>query len=209
MGRGTQVQVALAAVVGFLFVELGTRTAISAASVGGAFVAAAVLTGPAAPLGGVAGLVIHDAFHGVIGYWTVATAVWILTFAGVVAWLVVGGVNATAFAAWLVLVLGAQPFYTAVMSYLPGVAVAVGLSVVGLVAVGTAERVKRLPDTHNRCARAEDGRPHRREVVTATLQPLCAFIDDPDTPHRWTCSVGETARWVYVFTAGGRTVVYE
>ncbi|WP_336337987.1 hypothetical protein [Haloarcula brevis] len=168
MVRGTQVQLALAAVVGFLAVEMATRTGTSMAWVGGAFVAAVVLVGPAAPLGGVAGLVIHDAFHGVIGYWTVATAVWILTFTGVVAWLstepdgrglesmhrtapayagwlVVGGVNATAFAAWLALVLGVQPFYTAVMGYLPGVAVAVGLGVFGLVAVGAAERVGWLP----------------------------------------------------------------
>ena len=166
--RGTQVQMALATVVGFLAVEMATRTATSTAYVGAAFVAAAVLIGPAVSLGGVAGLVIHDAVHGVIGYWTVATAVWILTFVGVVAWLstspdnwsskpihrvapvyagwvIVGGVNATAFAAWLVMVLGAQRFYTVVMSYLPGVAVAVGLCVVGLVAVRTAERLDWLP----------------------------------------------------------------
>ncbi|EMA23693.1 hypothetical protein [Haloarcula argentinensis] len=158
----------LAAVVGLLIVEIATRTGISMAYIGGVFVAAAVLISPVAPLGGVAGLIIHDVFHGIIGYWTVSTTVWILSFAWVIVWLtnghssgqkrqglksmlrmapayaaviLIGGINATAFAAWLVMVLGAQRFYTAAIGFLPGVVAAVGLSVFGLVAIGIIERL--------------------------------------------------------------------
>lgn len=168
--RGNQVSIALAAVVGFLVVEIATRTAASVALVGGAFVAATVLIGPAAPLGGVAGLIIHDVFHGAIRYWTATTAAWVLVFAWLVVWLVnglangqerkglksihrvapayagiilIGGINATAFAAWLVRILGAQRFYTAVIRFLPGVIAAVGLCVFGLIAIGVAERLGR------------------------------------------------------------------
>lgn len=168
--RGNQVTIALAAVVGFLIVEIATRTAISMASVGGAFVAATVLIGPAAPLGGVAGLIIHDGFHGTIGYWTVGMTTWVLVFAWVIVWLanglsnsresqglksmhriapayvgitLISGVTATAFAAWLVMVLGAQRFYTAVSGFLPGVIVAVGFGVLGLGAIGAVKRLSR------------------------------------------------------------------
>ena len=162
--KQSQVDVALAAVVGFLVVEIATRTVISMAYVGGAFVAAAVLIGPATPLGGVAGLVIHDAFHGAIGYWSIATVAWILVFAWVCVWLatgqdrqgrksthraapayagiiMIGGVNATAFAAWLMMILGVQRFYTAAIGFLPGVIAAVGFCLFGLVAVGIAEHL--------------------------------------------------------------------
>ena len=168
--RGNQVNIALAAVVGFLVVDMATRTATSMAYIGGAFVAAAVLIGPEAPVGGVTGLVIHDAFHGAIGYWTGVTTAWVLVFTLVVMWLtnglsnspkrqalkpihrlapayteriLIGGINATAFAAWLTMVLGAQRFYTAVIGFLPGVIAAVGLCMFGLVAVDVTERVGR------------------------------------------------------------------
>ena len=168
VGRDDQVTITLAAVLGFLLVEIATRTAISMAYVGGAFVAATVLIGPTTPLGGVAGLIIHDGFHGTIGYWTAGTAAWVLAFACGVVWLasglssgqerqglesmhrvapayagimLVSGVNATAFGAWLVMVLGAQRFYTAVSGFLPGVLAAVGFSVFGLAAIGAVKRL--------------------------------------------------------------------
>ncbi len=99
-----------------------------------------------------------DGFHGTIGYWTAGTAAWVLAFACGVVWLasglssgqerqglksmhrvapayagimLVSGVNATAFGAWLVMVLGAQRFYTAVSGFLPGVIAALD-SAVGL-----------------------------------------------------------------------------
>ena len=178
VGRGTQVTITLAATVGFLIVEIATRTAIPMAYIGGAFVAATVLISPVAPLGGVTGLIIHDISHGTIGYWTVGTTVWVLVFAWVIVWLanglsngqerqglksmhrmapayagitLISGVNATAFAAWLAMVLGAQRFYTAVSEFLPGVIAAVGFSVLGLVAIGAVKRLGRYlgqTDTH-------------------------------------------------------------
>lgn len=68
VGRDDQATITLAAVLGFLVVEIATQTAISMAYIGGVFVAATVLIGSAAPLGSVAGLIIHDGFHGTIGY---------------------------------------------------------------------------------------------------------------------------------------------
>lgn len=175
--RGNQVTTALAAVVAFLVVEVATRTATSMAYVGGAFVAAAVLIGPAAPLAGATGVVVHDVVYGAFGDWTVATAAWILVFGWAVVWLgsgrsngpdgqalksvhrvapacagivVIGGINATAFAAWLAMVLGSQRFYTAATGFLPGIVAAVGLCVFGLVAVGVARRLGLIGRTDTR-----------------------------------------------------------
>jgi hypothetical protein len=157
---------ALAAAVGFLMVEITTETATPIAYVGGAFVAGIFLIGLAAPLGGVAGLVIHDLFHGAFGYWTLASGAWILVFAGVVGWLVgsgprgtdfeqksifrlmpaytraviVAGTYATALASWLVLVLGGQRFYTATVGFLPGVAAAIVASVLVVAARAIVQR---------------------------------------------------------------------
>ena len=198
--RGNHVSIALATVVGFLAVEVATRTATSVALVGGAFVAAAVLVGPVAPLGGVVGLIIHDIFHGAIGYWTTVTAAWVLVFVWLVVWLaeglsngqerqclksmhrvapayagiiLIGGVNATAFAAWLVMILGAQRFYTAVSGFLPGVIAAVGLCVFGLFAVGVAKRLDKQigqTDTHgNSLFESKEPGRNRSEGPTDTM----------------------------------------
>jgi len=159
-------EVALATAIGFLMVEIATETATPIAYVGGVFVAGILLIGLAAPFGGVAGLVIHDLFHGAIGYWTVASAAWILAFAGVVGWFVgsgprgtefkqrsifrlvpaytgvviVGGTYATALGSWLVLVLGGQRFYTATVGFIPGVAAAIVASVLVVAARAITQR---------------------------------------------------------------------
>ncbi|WP_235007125.1 hypothetical protein [Haloarcula mannanilytica] len=156
----------------FLLVKIATETATPVAYVGAGFVAGVLLIGPAAPLGGAAGLILHDLFHGALGYWTLTSAVWILAFAGLVTWLVglprpgndtgpesiarlgpadtgsvtVAGINATALAAWLVLILGGERFYTAILGFLPGVAVVIVTSVFVVVAGWIARHFDRMPD---------------------------------------------------------------
>jgi hypothetical protein len=53
----------------------------------------------------------------------------------------IAGINTTAFAAWLVMVLGSQPFYTAAIGLLPGVATAMGICAFGLVSLGVTQRL--------------------------------------------------------------------
>jgi hypothetical protein len=165
--------VAFATGVGLLAVGIGAKTATPLAYVGGTFVAAVLFIGPAAPLSAVAGLVIHDLYRGAFGYSTVVVAAWILAFAGLVVWLtgptatrsesvdlqslhrtapaytgmvMIAGIFATAFAAWLVTLLGWQRFYTAAIGFLPGIAVALGVCVLGLVSVGSGRRLGLLSD---------------------------------------------------------------
>lgn len=158
---------ALATVAAFLVAGIAVETATSMVYVGGAFVAAVVLIGPEAPLGGVTGLIIYDLFHGTVGHLTLVTAAWTLVFAGSVMWLagrtstkpdthglksilrttsactgmvMIAGINTTAFTAWLAMILGSQPFYTAAIGILPGVATALGICAFGLVSLGVTQR---------------------------------------------------------------------
>ncbi|EMA59773.1 hypothetical protein [Halorubrum kocurii] len=164
---------ALATVAGTLAVGIAAETATSMAYVGGVFVVAGFLTGLVAPLGGVTGLVVYDLFQGTVGYSTLGTAAWILVFTGLVAWLtgpiattserlelrsirrtvpadigvlMIAGIHATAFAAWLVMLLGWRRFYTAALGFLPGVAVAIGVCTLVLVTVVVVRSLDRLPD---------------------------------------------------------------
>jgi hypothetical protein len=148
--------VALATVVSFLLTLFAPDTSVSVTAVGGALVAATLLLGPAAAAGGAAGVLVHDIFAGAVGYWTLASVVWIVVFAGGVAWLVptllsagdressgqslraslwyvaavvIACLHATALAAWTTSVSGGERFYTTVPELLPGVVFAVGIGV--------------------------------------------------------------------------------
>ncbi|WP_435095232.1 hypothetical protein [Halorubrum sp. N11] len=165
--------VAVATGAGLLTVGIAAKMATAMAYVGGTFVAAGVFLGPAAPLGGVAGLIIHDLFRGAIGYSTLVVAAWMLVFSGLVVWLtgpvsntserlglqstrrtvptdigmvLIAGIHATAFTAWLAMMLGWQRFYTAAIGLLPGVVVAMGMCVVILVSAGAIRRLGLLAD---------------------------------------------------------------
>lgn len=168
IGGTDPAQVALATGVALLMIWVAAETATAMAYVGGLFVAAGFLLGPAAPLGGLVGLVLHDLIRGAIGYPTLTLATWILVFTGLVAWLTgpttttserlggrsvlrersndilliaTAGTYGTAVTAWLVMLLGRERFYTAALDFLPGVVVAAGISAAGLI---TADAIRRL-----------------------------------------------------------------
>jgi hypothetical protein len=155
--------VALAACVGVSLVGVATATGTPVAYVVAALVAAALVLGPSAGVGGAVGVVLHDLFTGAVGTWTVGLAVWLVAFAVPVAWLGprrppatpgplrsrlgrqlralaafgVGGVYATALSAWLLALVGGQRFYVAAYQFLPGVPVAAALGAVALVVLST------------------------------------------------------------------------
>lgn len=181
VGRFTQIEannvdpvhLVLATGMGMLAVGIAAKTATPMAYVGGALVASGFFIGIAAPVGGVAGLIIHDLFRGALGYSMLVVAAWILVFTGLVVWLtgpisnaserlglqsrrrtgpaylemvLIAGVHATAFAAWLVMILGWQRFYTAAIGLLPGVVVAMGVCVLALVSMDVVRRFGPLTD---------------------------------------------------------------
>ncbi|WP_277542816.1 hypothetical protein [Haloarcula laminariae] len=146
-------QVTVGAGAGFVLLLGSTTATVPAVYSGVLLVAAAFVVGPSVTLGGAAGVVIHDLFRGAVGPLTAELAVWLLAFAGVVAWLdsddspdapawgagsrllacAVAGVYATAAAAWFAMVLGGERFYASGMDFLPGVLV---VAVVGALAGG-------------------------------------------------------------------------
>jgi hypothetical protein len=159
--------VALAAGVGFVLFAVATSAGVPVAVVGGVLVAAALLIGPSAALGGTSGLLLHDLFRGAVSVWTLAAAVWLCLFVTMLAWLtpsvaggrarasvqrppravrlyigavLIAGLYATALAAWVLTVAGSERFYTAAAGLLPGVAVASVLGVVVLVAATRLDR---------------------------------------------------------------------
>lgn len=190
---------ALATVAGTLAVGIAAETATSMAYVGGIFVVAGFLTGLVVPLGGVTGLVVYDLFRGTVGYSTLVTATWILVFTGLVVWLagpipttserlerrtirrtvpadigvfLIAGIHATAFAAWLVMLLGWRRFYTAALGFLPGVAVAIGVCILILVSVAAVRSLDRLPNRNHAFSFAsldpvapDRGRPAKRNIA--------------------------------------------
>jgi hypothetical protein len=137
--------VAVGAGVGFALTIGSTTAAVPAVYPAAVLVAAAFAVGPSVTLGGAAGVIIHDLFRGAVGLWTAELAVWMLAYAGLVAWLdpdrtpgaptwaartallacLVAGAYATATAAWLTAVLGGEPFYTGGVDFLPGLLVVV------------------------------------------------------------------------------------
>ncbi|MFC7019289.1 MULTISPECIES: hypothetical protein [Haloarcula] len=159
--------VALASGVGFLLVAVATWVRVPVAVVGGLLVAAALLVGPSAAIGGTSGLVIHDLFRGAVGSSTLAVAVWLCTFVALLAWfsptlaggrprvsvrsqpralrsyvasVVVAGLYATALSAWVSTVAGHERFYTAAADLLPGVLAA---GAVGVAVIAVASRLDR------------------------------------------------------------------
>jgi hypothetical protein len=143
--------VAIGAAVGFVLLAGSTTAAVPAVYPGAVLVAAAFVVGPSVTLGGAAGVVIHDLFRGAVGRWTAELAIWMLVFAGLIAFLdpdgtpdapawdvrsvlltcAVAGVYATATTAWLATLLGGAPVYTTGADFLPGLLVAVAGALVG------------------------------------------------------------------------------
>lgn len=152
--------VALATAGAFLLLALATSVQVPVAVVGGILVATALLVGPSAALGGASGLVLHDLFRAGVGVWTLAVAVWLCVFVGLLAVfapgvaggraraavrmppravrpfvgaVIVAGTYATAVSAWISSVTGGGRFYTSAADLLPGVVVAALLGVAVLV----------------------------------------------------------------------------
>ncbi|MFO7927634.1 MAG: hypothetical protein ACQET5_00375 [Halobacteriota archaeon] len=111
-------------------------------------------------IGGAVGVLVHDLFYGAAGYWTLIVSAWIVAYAGSIAWLspesryplmsrqrrtarsilsyvfimVTAGVYATGVTAWLATALDGMPVYIATGRLLPGVAIAVAVGSVMLLA---------------------------------------------------------------------------
>lgn len=138
--------IGIGAVLGLVLLAGSTAVALPTVYVGAVFVAMAFVVGPSVTLGGAAGVVVHGLFRGAVGPWTAELVVWMLAFAGLLAWLDgndagysmstparglwadllacgVAGMYATATAAWLATLLGSERFYTAVVGFLPGLLV--------------------------------------------------------------------------------------
>jgi hypothetical protein len=159
--------VALVSGAGFLLVAAATSARIPVIVVGSLLVAAALFVGPSAAFGGACGLVVHDLFRGAVGVGTLAVAVWLCAFVGLLAWFspalagsrtrlavrsppralrsyvagaVVAGLYATALSAWVSTVAGHERFFTVAADLLPGVLVA---GVVGATVLVVAPRLDR------------------------------------------------------------------
>lgn len=146
--------VLLATLGGLLLTGLAVTAKVPVTYAGALVVAVTPGIGPAAAVGGAAGVVIHDLFRGAAGVWTASVAIWVLAFAGLVASfgtasvrqgrprhsrraavgrclvaVVLAGLFAAALAAWVATAAGGQRFYIAAAGFLSGIPVAAGAGV--------------------------------------------------------------------------------
>lgn len=193
----------LATVASFVSISMAHMLAI--------LVAAVLVIGPAAAIGGTVGIVVHDLLWGAVGYWTASTAMWLLVFAGLVSLLVpvpfhrrdsrpsgsfwqavqgyagaaiVAGILATAVAAWVAFVLGGQRFYTTVglLGAIP-VAVAAGMPIL---AFRYRTQGQRSDDTTSHTPRATGAASNPTAKTQAPRHDGGVPNHERQRPSRWT-----------------------